>query len=528
MPSRSIVLRSFTFVALGLVVFGLCHVSAHYFQGPAGVSLVWPANAVVLAFTLRLSQGPADRRLTLVVAWFAMVCANLSVGRAWDIGLLFPVVNMVEVALAAWIMRGVRMPLIGLRALGRFLVGAVVIAPLAATLLAGAVMAILVGLSGQVLMSQAGHWFMADLMGMAIVAPFALSLTSVNRKGWKRAFATPVAIGVVAFLLCWQIEAPVLFLAFPLVALAVINDRDRGGALGIGAVAIAVVLAAQLGQGPIARLTDYGQPVSLMAVFLCSLVLTAYPLSAILKRLDHLAALLDERREVAERTSAAKSELIGRVGQELRTPLTGVVTVAEILRSGHLGGLNERQRDMLARVAESGAEIETLSREMIALADGGLDLADRSAGVAQVVTKAVAAAHFKARRRKVAIEVLAGESNWRVRVDADRLYRLIMAHLVATLDITQPGGRVRLVVGLDGETRVRLTIEDSGVEALATRMEHSAAALSPGNDADPFALDRADLVGLGGDLLFSPGALGGGRLMILLPRATGDREQRAA
>jgi hypothetical protein len=88
-------------------------------------------------------------------------------------------------------------------------------------------MAVRLGMSGQVLASQAGHWFLADLLGMAIVAPFALSLTSVNRMGWKRAFTTPFLIGLVSFLLCWQTEAPVLFLAFPMVALAVINDRDR-------------------------------------------------------------------------------------------------------------------------------------------------------------------------------------------------------------------------------------------------------------------------------------------------------------
>jgi hypothetical protein len=266
-----------------------------------------------------------------------------------------------------------------------------------------------------------------------------------------------------------------------------------------------------------------------MSVFFGALVLTAYPLvrdaegTGPSRRRFWTAAAPWPRR-----TAPPSPELIGQVGEELRSPLTGVVTVAEILRSGRLGGLNERQRDILARIAESGAEIESLSREMIALANGGLDLATRSAGIAQVVTHAVAAAHFKARRCKVAVELLAGDPEWRVRVDPDRLYRLIMAHLIATIDVTRAGGRVRLVVGLDGDATVRLTIEDSAAEALATRMDHVAAALRPGNAADPFALDRADLIGLGGDLGFSPGALGGGRLMILLPRATADEEQQAA
>lgn len=529
MTARSTALKYAAFVALGVVVFGLCHVSAMFFQGPAGVTVVWPANAIVLAFMLRVCATPADRRLTLAIAWVAMVAMNLSIGRPWEIALVFPLANVVEIGLAAWIMRGVQMPLAGLRDPGRFLIGAVIAAPLASTLIAAGIMAVGLGMSGQALAAQAGHWFLADAMGMAIVAPFALSLGSVDRRHWLRVLSAPAAIGVISFLLCWQIQAPILLLAFPLVVMAVLNDRDRGGALGVGAVAIAIILASLLDQGPIARLPAFGQaPVALMAVFLCSLVLTVYPLSAVLKRLDLLAALLDERRQVAERTSAAKSELIGRVGQELRSPLTGVVTVAEILRSGHLGGLNERQRDMLARVAESGAEIETLSREMMALADGGLDLTSRSAEFAEVVGNAFAAAHFKARRSKVEIEILPGDPAWMARIDPDRLYRLVMSNLIAAIEATRAGGRVRLVAGLEGDDVLRLTIEDSDADSFAARADRFAAALRLENGADAFALDRAELVRIGGDLRFGVGALGGGRVLILVPRAAPASELRVA
>ncbi|RZJ04154.1 MAG: hypothetical protein EON89_09025 [Brevundimonas sp.] len=513
---------------LALVVFTLCWGVSHYFEGAAGVSAVWPVNAIVLAFKLRLSPTRRDARLALVTAYLAMVAANLVIGRPLDIAVIFPLANVVEIMVAVWFMRRTAMPMCGMKDIGQFLLGAVVAGPLASTLIAGTMMWARVGIQGPELVSQAGAWLLSDLMGMAIIAPFALSLGTPSKVSWPRALAMPTAIFIFCFLLCWQARVPVMFLAFPIVTLAVINDRDRGGALGVAAVAFAVVAAAMLNQGPIMRVARLGiDPVMLVQIFLGALVLTVHPLAAIMRRLDLAMSELDQRRETAEHDSAAKSELIGRVGEELRSPLTGVVTVAEMLRSGRLGDLNDRQRDLLARIAESGAEIESLSREMVALADGG-QLAARSAPIAAVVTDAIAATRFRANRARVTLQALPGEVYWRADIDADRLKRMIQEALGQALDAAPAGTTVRVVAGLEGDGGFTLTIEDAGTRTLADREARFAAARIMTPAADGMAFDRAELRRHGGDLRFGPGALGGGKLTLLLPRAPDEAAIRAA
>lgn len=520
--------RLAAFGGLGAVVFGLCWLAGQYFHGAAGVTAVWPANALALVFILRACRTPLDGRIAVGVAYAAMAAANVVIGRPLDLALVFPLANVVEILAAAWFMRRITMPLCGLSDLGQFLLGAVLAGPLAGTLIAALVMFARLGLTGAELVGQAGGWLMADVMGMAIVAPFALSLGSVSRKGWLRALAVPVAIGAIAFLLCWQRQMPVVFLAFPLVALAVLNDRDRGGALGVGAVTIAIVGAALLGEGPIARLPRFGvDPMVAVPAFLGALVLTVAPLSALLKRLDVMADELDRRRVRAEDDSAAKSKLIGRVGEELRSPLTGVVTVAEMLRSGRLGELNERQRDLLARIAESGAEIETLSREMVALADGRDALSDRAAEVGRIVVEAVSAARFRANRARVSLEVLAGDPAWRAAIDPERLKRLLVDALGGALETAPAGSSVRVVTGLDGEGRLRVVVEDADAAGLEARQAAFVAASREVPAADGVAFDRAELRRIGGDLRFGAGGLGGGQVAILLPRAA-DAVQRDA
>lgn len=498
---------------LGVVVFCLCFIAARYFHGAAGIAAIWPANALVLAFLLRAWPDRAQSRAALVVAFLAMVAANLAVDRSLVISLAFPVANVAEIALATWFMRRVTMPLSGMRDLGQFLLGGVVAGPLASTVLAAGVMSTALGLSGEALVGEAIGWLLADVTGMAIVAPFALSLGSVKQNGWLRAMAAPSLIGVVCFILSWQTQAPVIFLAFPMVTLAVLLDRDRGGALSVGAVAAAIICAGLLGTGPIARFPEYGlQPTMLIQVFLGALVLTVYPLSTVLKRLDVIAVGLERKRRLAEQDSRAKSELLGRVGEDIRTPLTGVVTVAEMLRSGRLGDLNARQRDLLGRIAESGAEIEALSREMMILADGK-DAGPRLSSVAAVMKEAVEAARFQARRKKVEFEVLTGAAGWEVAIDPDRLKRILLDGVTAAVQVSAPHDRIRILAGLEGADRVRLTVEDAhapSIQARAARLDDA---------LDPLTIDRADLSRFGAGLDFGAGALGGGRLVIDLPLA---------
>lgn len=475
------------------------------------MTAVWPANAVALAFIVRLCRTRRETMAALAVTVAAMIAANLLVGRSPVSALLFPLANGAEIAVAAWFLRRVAMPMVSPRDLGQFLLGGVLAGPLVSTLIAGVVAAIFYGARGEAVVDLAGAWFMADALGMAIVGPFLLSFVRTDRAGLLRALATALIVFGIAFALCFQTRLPLLFLGFPMVTLAVLHDRARGGALAVVAVASAVICAGMLGQGPAVKMATSGlDPVQVLEVYFAALVITVHPLAAAMTRLDALAADARRRQIVAEADSAAKTRILGRVGEDIRSPLTGVVTVAEMLRSGRLGDLNARQRDLLGRIAESGAEIEALSHEMMALADGK-SAEPRLASVAEVMKEAVEAARFQAKRRKVEFELLTGAAGWEAAIDPERLKRILLDGLVAALEVSAPHDRIRIVAGLEGRERVRITVEDAhapSVQARAARLD---------DPLDPLAIDRTDLTRFGAGLDFGAGALGGGRLVIELP-----------
>lgn len=503
--------RTLALAGLGLTILLLCWTSAQHFIGAPGLTAVWPANAVALAFIVRLCRTRRNAALALGVTVAAMMAANLLVGRSIASALLFPLANGLEIAVAAWFLRHVSMPMTAPRDLGQFLLGGVLAGPLASTLLAGLITAAFYGARGQDLIDMSGAWFMADALGMAIVGPFLLSITRTDRAGLLRALATALLVFGISFALCFQTRLPLLFLGFPMVTLAVLHDRARGGALAVVAVAGAVICAGLLGVGPAVKMAASGlDSIQVLEVYFAALVVTVHPLAAAMTRLDALAADAKRRQIVAEADSAAKTQILGRVGEDIRTPLTGVVTVAEMLRSGRLGDLNARQRDLLGRIAESGAEIEALSREMMVLADGKT-AEPRLASVAGVLKEAVEAARFQARRRKVEFELLTGAVGWDVAIDPERLRRILLDGLTAALEVSAPHDRIRVVAALEGKDRVRITVEDShapSVQARAARLDDT---------LDPLSIDRADLTRFGAGLDFGPGGLGGGRLVLELP-----------
>lgn len=515
-----------TLVALWLITFGLCAFSALFFADSVGITPIWPANAVALAFVLRACRGPREAAVAIAVAYSAMAALNLTTDRSLMISLAFPVANVVEIAVAAWFMRRVTMPLSGMRDLGQFLLGGVTAGPLASCLIAMAIMAGALGIGGAQLVANTIDWLLADMMGMAVVAPFALSVGAVARRDLPRTLVAPALVGLVAFALCFQPFLPVVFAAFPLVALMVMRDPNWGGALSVAAITVAVIGAAALGYGPVPRLIENGQDPSLVIqAFLGGLVLTAYPLSAVLKTLEAHRQELDARRALAESASAAKSELIGRVGEDIRSPLTGVVTVADILRSGRMGDLNPRQLELLTRIAESGAEIEALSREMSAMARGAP--ARTGGSIVEILQAIAGSARYQADRAGAAIELKVEAADAESPLMPGVLERVVADGLRGALAASSSGSRVVIRLKAPSDGGREIVIEDADAHRLMARRTafdeacHDTSAGGVGSHC-------AELRAIGGDLTFATGTEGGGRLSIILPRNAAANDATAA
>lgn len=74
-----------------------------------------------------------------------------------------------------------------------------------------------------------------------------------------------------------------------------------------------------------------------------------------------------------ESRDALKTQFLANISHDLRTPLTAVITHAEILRDGILGPLSERQLDSITSIINGGRQLIEQVGEILTYARGAAD-----------------------------------------------------------------------------------------------------------------------------------------------------------
>src|SRR5699024_3087785 len=95
----------------------------------------------------------------------------------------------------------------------------------------------------------------------------------------------------------------------------------------------------------------------------------AHAYRARLKR-HHAWQLAEHKRELAEQASLAKSRFLATLGHEVRTPMTGVLGMSELLLETRL---DDRQRRFTESIRDAG-------EHLLRLLNDALDLARIEAG----------------------------------------------------------------------------------------------------------------------------------------------------
>lgn len=162
---------------------------------------------------------------------------------------------------------------------------------------------------------------------------------------------------------------------------------------------------------------------------------------------------------------ALKTQFLANISHDLRTPLTAVITHAEILRDGMLGPLNERQLESIRGIIGGGRQLLNQVGEILTYARGAanqLTVTPSTFGIGEVVRQVTRLNESLLSKKRIAIEL-------QLPPDLPPLYadREKVAHILGNLfgnavDFTPIGGRVWIVASATGE---ELTVEvgDTGI-----------------------------------------------------------------
>ena len=194
---------------------------------------------------------------------------------------------------------------------------------------------------------------------------------------------------------------------------------------------------------------------------LALLALLASQYRARLKR-RHAWQLAEHKRELAEQASLAKTRFLATLGHEVRTPMTGVLGMSELLAATDL---DARQRGHVESIRRAGEHLLRLVNDALDLARieaDRLQLDQQPFDLHALVRETVAFCAPQAQQRGLEFhqDIAADVPRWVVG-DAGRVRQILLNLLGNAVKFTERGS-VGLQVAALQPSGVRLTVRDTG------------------------------------------------------------------
>ena len=167
--------------------------------------------------------------------------------------------------------------------------------------------------------------------------------------------------------------------------------------------------------------------------------------------------------EFADALSGANGlELVSEIAHDLRSPLTSILTLAETLRRGQSGEVNELQRRQLGLVYSAALALSSTASDMIELAHGGDSLAEERStfSIAEIFESVRDIVRPMAEEKGLEISVIS-ETNDRRAGYPLALSRVILNLTTNAIKFTDEGS-VEISARSSGPMRVRFAVCDTG------------------------------------------------------------------
>lgn len=181
-----------------------------------------------------------------------------------------------------------------------------------------------------------------------------------------------------------------------------------------------------------------------------------------------LERALQEIAELRER-GALKTKFLANVSHDLRTPLTAVVTHAEILRDGILGPLTSRQLESINGIINGGRQLLAQVGEILTYARGEanqLTLSYTTFAIEDVLESVTALNEPLLSRKGLACATQVEPGLPSVTADRERVAHVVANLLGNAIGFTPDGGRIWLRAGRmedDGTPCLLMEVADAGV-----------------------------------------------------------------
>jgi len=234
------------------------------------------------------------------------------------------------------------------------------------------------------------------------------------------------------------------------------------------------------------------------------------------------------RRELAELRSrdALKTQFLSNISHDLRTPLTAIITHAEILRDGILGPMSSRQLESVSGVISGGHQLLDMVGEILTYAKATanrLRLVPTEFDLGDVVRQVSAINEAVARRRSLAVATEMAEALPSVFADREKVTHVLNNLIGNAIDFTPAGGHVWVRAWYAEDDECPAHFIEVGDDGIGIATEHQDLVFDEFAQVDSSASRQHHGTGLGLTIARRLVELHGGRIWVESKQGEGSR-----
>lgn len=175
---------------------------------------------------------------------------------------------------------------------------------------------------------------------------------------------------------------------------------------------------------------------------------------------------LRERAEALEEADRMKSEFVGHVSYQLRTPLTTIAGYSDFLQNGGAGELSDKQSEYVFAIQSASEDLAKAIDDILDIAAIEADRLDLELGdvdVFALLDHALDYVATKADDTRITLDLVCDADIGIVRADETRLKQVVYNLMTNALRFTKPGGFIELGAERSAGGGVRIWVRDTGV-----------------------------------------------------------------
>jgi signal transduction histidine kinase len=240
------------------------------------------------------------------------------------------------------------------------------------------------------------------------------------------------------------------------------------------------------------------------------------------------AELHEARQELAELRSrdALKTQFLSNISHDLRTPLTAIITHAEILRDGILGPMSPRQLESVAGVISGGRQLLDMVGEILTYAKATanrLRVVTTEFELGDVVRQVSAINEAVARRRSLVVATEIPDSLPPVFADRDKVTHVLNNLIGNAIDFTPTGGHIWVRAWHAEDNGHHVHFVEVGDDGIGIAAEHQELVFDEFAQVDSSASRQHHGTGLGLTIAKRLIELQGGRVWVESKQGEGSR-----